>query len=65
MDRKDKELFVEKADNMRKSKIVLLCLLCLTITACSNEFAKREYDSAEKLLRVQTIIQKQDLLPIT
>lgn len=49
VDRKDKELFVEKADNMRKSKIVLLCLLCLTMTACSNEFAKREYDSAEKI----------------
>lgn len=34
---------------MRKFRIVLLCLLCLTMTACSNEFAKREYDSDEKI----------------
>lgn len=34
---------------MRKFRIVLLCLLCLMMTACSNEFAKREYDSDEKI----------------
>lgn len=34
---------------MRKFRIVLVCLLCLMMTACSNEFAKREYDSDEKI----------------
>lgn len=34
---------------MRRFRIVLLCLLCLMMTACSNEFAKREYDSDEKI----------------
>ncbi len=34
---------------MWKLKIILLCLLCLLITACSNQFAKREYDSDEKI----------------
>ena len=39
----------EKAGNMRKLKMVLLCLLCLLMTACSNQFAKEEYDSDEKI----------------
>ena len=39
----------EKAGNMRKLKLVLLCLLCLLMTACSNQFAKEEYDSDEKI----------------
>ena len=34
---------------MRKLKLVLLCLLCLLMTACSNQFAKEEYDSDEKI----------------
>lgn len=34
---------------MRKFTIALLWLLCLMMTACSNEFAKREYDSDEKI----------------
>lgn len=34
---------------MRRFRRVLLCLLCLMMTACSNEFAKREYDSDEKI----------------
>lgn len=43
---KDKESF---GGNMRKFRIVLFCLLCLMMTACSNECAKREYDSDEKI----------------
>lgn len=34
---------------MKKQKIALICLLCLLITACSNEFAKKEYDSDIKI----------------
>lgn len=34
---------------MKKIKIVLLSLLCLLLTSCGNEFAKREYDSDEKI----------------
>lgn len=34
---------------MRKFTIALLWLLCLMMKACSNEFAKREYDSDEKI----------------
>ncbi len=34
---------------MRKYRIVLLCVLSLLMTACSNEFAKREYNSDEKI----------------
>lgn len=33
----------------KKRRIILLALLCLLITACSNEFARRDYDSDEKI----------------
>lgn len=39
----------ERQEIMRKFRIVLLCLFCLMMTACSNKFAKREYDSDEKI----------------
>ncbi len=36
---------------MNRKKIYLpwICLLCLLLTACSNAFAEREYDSDEKI----------------
>ena len=34
---------------MKKRIILLLSLLCLLITSCSNEFARQEYDSDEKI----------------
>lgn len=34
---------------MKKRKILLIGLLCLLITSCSNEFARQEYDSDEKI----------------
>lgn len=34
---------------MKKLRFILIGLLCLLMTACSNEFAKREYDSDEKI----------------
>ena len=34
---------------MKKRKILLLGLLCLLITACSNAYARRDYDSDEKI----------------
>ncbi len=32
-------------------KILLLTFLCLLLAACSNEFAKLEYNSAEKIIQ--------------
>lgn len=37
---------------MKKLKIILISLLCLIMTSCSNEFAKREYDSNEKISQI-------------
>ena len=34
---------------MKKLYIIILSLLCLFMTACSNEFARNEYDSDEKI----------------
>lgn len=34
---------------MRRLEMIVLCLLCLLLTACSNQFAKQEYDSDEKI----------------
>lgn len=34
---------------MKKRKLAAIALLCLLLTACSNEFAEREYDSDEKI----------------
>lgn len=36
---------------MRKIAVILAAALCLTMTACSNEFAEQEYDSAEKIVQ--------------
>lgn len=36
---------------MKKIKIVLIGFLCLLFPACSNDFAKQEYDSTEKILQ--------------
>jgi len=35
----------KEGKSTKKLKIVWVSLLCLLMTACSNEFAKREYDS--------------------
>jgi len=40
---------LKKVRKYRKLKMILLCLLCLLVTACSNQFAKQEYDSDEKI----------------
>ena len=37
---------LKKVRKYRKLKMILLCLL---VTACSNQFAKQEYDSDEKI----------------
>ena len=34
---------------MKKLKVLIFVLLCCFITGCSNEFAKQEYDSEEKI----------------
>lgn len=39
---------------MKKSIVALFVMACLIMTGCSNEFAKQEYDSPEK------IAQKED-----
>jgi len=39
----------KEGKSTKKLKIVWVSLLCLLMTACSNEFAKREYDSNEKI----------------
>lgn len=38
---------------MKKLKTALICLLCLLLTACSNEFAKKEYDSDKKISQME------------
>ena len=35
---------------MKKTCVLLIIALCLFITGCSNEFAKNEYDSVEKII---------------
>ena len=34
---------------MKKTGILLTIVLCLLLTGCNNEFAKKEYDSVEKI----------------
>lgn len=34
---------------MKKLKVVLLVIFCLCLMGCNNEFAKEEYDNAEKI----------------
>lgn len=38
---------------MKKLNIICLILVCLCLTACSNEFARQEYDSDEKISQIQ------------
>lgn len=35
---------------MKKSYILLIMVLCLFMTGCSNKFAENEYDSVEKII---------------
>lgn len=39
--------------NMKKSCILLVTVLCLFMTGCSNNFAENEYNSAEKIIEVE------------
>ena len=36
---------------MKKSGILLIILLCLFMSGCSNKFAESEYDSVEKIIK--------------
>ena len=38
---------------MKKVRIVLAVLLCLSVSGCSNGFAKAEYESAEKIAKAE------------
>ena len=38
---------------VRLRRGVLTCLLCLLLTGCGNEFARREYDSNEKIAQIE------------
>lgn len=38
---------------MRKLKIILISLLCMPVVACSNQYAKQEYDSEEKISQTE------------
>lgn len=44
---------------MKKVRILLIGLLCLSITGCSNEFAQKEYDSSEKIAQTEDRYVKQ------
>ena len=43
--------FEEMLDSMKKSMILVVVSLCLIMTACSNEFAKQEYDFVDKIVQ--------------
>lgn len=36
---------------MKKNGILLIILLCLFMSGCSNKFAESEYDSVEKIIK--------------
>ena len=38
---------------MKKVRIVLAVLLCLSVSGCGNGFAKAEYESAEKIAKAE------------
>ena len=44
---------------MKKVKMILFVSLCLFITGCSNEFAREEYDSNEKISQEEDQYTKQ------
>lgn len=37
---------------MKKMRCLLVVLLCLFMTGCSNEFAKQQYDSTDKIVQM-------------
>lgn len=37
---------------MKKIRCLLVVLLCLFMTGCSNEFAKQQYDSTDKIVQM-------------
>lgn len=37
---------------MKKIRCLLVVLLCLFMTGCSNEFAKQQYDSTDKIVQI-------------
>lgn len=45
---------------MKKIKIVLACLSCMFLTACGNEFARREYDAVEKISQMEDHYAKEE-----
>lgn len=38
---------------MKKNCILLITVLCLFMTGCSNKFAENDYDSVEKIIEVE------------
>lgn len=44
---------------MKRLKIVLFSLLCLLMMACSNEYARREYDSNDKISQMENHYSKE------
>lgn len=48
-----KEKHGKEVYHMKKLKLALICLLCLFITACNNEFARNEYDSDKKISQIE------------
>lgn len=45
---------------MKKMKLLLLILLCLFMTGCSNEFAEKEYDSDKKIAKTEDRYAKEN-----
>lgn len=45
---------------MKKLKIILVCLMSLFMTACGNGYARREYDSDEKISQMSDHYAKED-----
>lgn len=45
---------------MKKMKLLLLILLCLFMTGCSNEFAEKEYDSDKKIVKTEDRYAKEN-----
>lgn len=38
---------------MKKTKFIWISIMCLLLTACSNGFAKREYEADEKISKIE------------
>ena len=50
---------------MKKVRIVLAVLLCLSVSGCSNGFAKAEYESAERLQKQRPLCQRRSVANTT